>query len=159
MTSQISFHAFDIKDISLLDDFLKCAHFYIGDDDFTPQGRNLIYSLHEEGKIVGLAEFRLGATCRIHGDRSAALITKFGLMSEEEEDVETLLLLIRKEAKRLELGAIYLDGEELPFERELGFAPCAEKGIYFEGEGEQHLKTLRVLSFDGILDSGMLHLF
>ena len=150
------FAPIDTSDITPLEKFLEKARFYIGDDDFTPGGKYAIYTMVQNDEIVGLLEIRLALTERLHGTTPAALVTKFALVGDDENDVMTLLIHLSQEAKTLGLAAIYLRGEELPFEVEFGFKVCAPDGIYLAEGAEEAIKDLRVLPLTDEKKPGMV---
>lgn len=152
------FKPIDTSNIVPLERFLAKARFLVGDKSFAKQGRNLIYCIYYRDDILGLVEYRLGVTQRLDGDSKSALLTKFALLGESEEEVETLLLLARREARRLGFGALYLNANEIPYEKEVGFSIAATHGIYLAKNPEKSVPTLRFLPLDGNEKPGIVSL-
>jgi len=148
MLDKTTIRPYHSGDAQALMDFLKHAHFLLGDDDFTPGKTSVLdFLFSERGEILGLLEAEVCTVSSLSHVSPALLVDKVALFRgyEDEEFVGALLGYLKGQAIGLDVDYIFLNGEELPFERELGFTPSAPVGIYDEIDPEGNLKTLRFL--------------
>lgn len=131
--------------------FLDEARFLLGDDDFTPEGKHALYFLFSERlDILGLIEAEVAATKHVDGIDPSLIVTKIALRRgyEDEDLVSSLLGFLLRECNAMDVSYVYLLGEEVPFEKELGFVLAAQKGIYTKEESEANIPSLRLYAVD-----------
>ena len=162
MLDPISIRPYQQGDVPALAALLDKAKFLLGDADFSAKGSHLVYFLDSaRSGIVGLFEMRVVATRHLKTDEPSLLITKVALSPEylQEEYVRSMLLYAFGEARRLKVNRIYALGEELPYEKELGFGLAAPKGIYLDGKAEESIPLLRMKNLgEDIFDPGFVNL-
>lgn len=131
--------------------FLSEARFIHGDADFTPKGKHVLYFLFSERlDILGLLEAEVCATRHLRAIDPSLIVTKIALRHgfEDEDFVEGLLTYLLRECSPMDVDYVYLLGEEVPFEREIGFIPCAPNGIYYHEDPEKNIPLLRFYPLD-----------
>ena len=158
MLTKYKFLPIDLDNIAALDCFLQKAKFYIGDDDFTPGGRYAEYTYTDGEEIIGLLEIRLAKTTHLNSEVPGAVITKLATLGEDDIEAETLLLNMRREARKNGYGALYFLGEKLPFEDELELELCAPKGVYLSKGAEAAINELRRFNLNQEDEPGMVDL-
>ena len=145
-----------------VESFLAQAKSVHGDKDLTPKGHHALYLAEMDGELVGLLETRVCAVSGIHGDRPALLLSKLLFSPEYFEDEYALLGLnfFLSEAQRLAVEIVFIEGDEMPYEKELGFVPAASLGLYDGPDPVAYLNTLRAKRLDGSdkLAPGFLYL-
>ena len=162
MLNKTTLRPYRIGDAAALMDFCKDAKFLIGDGSFPVEGKHVLYLMVSERlRIVGLIEAGVAFTERIDGDEAAFLVTKLALSKEfyGDEYACALLRFLLAKAREDEVKAVYLLGEELPYEKELGFVLAAGKGIYDDRLREKGIDALRVkpIEEEEGLRPGFLH--
>ena len=162
MLDTISIRPYQRGDAAALDQFLKESRFLVGDGSFQGEGRRYVYFLFgQRNRIVGMMELRLAATRHLNNDDPALLVTALGFAKgfEDDEYVRSLLIYAEREARKVQAKRLFLLGPEVPYEKELGYALAATKGIYLEGREEECIPTLRVKELAELpFDPGLLNL-
>ena len=133
-----------------VDSFLVSAKSVHGDKDLTPSGHHALYLAEINEELVGLLEIRVCGVSGVDGERSALLLSKL-LFAPEQFDEDNALLGLNfflAEGKRLGVDLLFIEGEEMPYEKELGFVNAATLGLYDGHAPEQYLKSLRAKRLD-----------
>ena len=146
-----------------VNDFLHAAKLIHGDADLSPVGHHSIYLATTTGEeIVALIEVRVCGLSRVQGNQPGLFITKIALDPRFGNDEMVLLCLnhLLREATRMEVPFLFIDGDEIPYERESGFRLAATLGIYDAEDPEGNIGKLRAKRIDGSIDlyPGFLHL-
>lgn len=145
-----------------VDAFLAEAKPVHGDKDLTPKGHHCLYLAESNGELVGLLETRVCGVKGIYGDRTALILSKLAFRADYFDDEYVLLCLnfFFSEVKRLQVDLVFIEGDEMPYEKEYGFVSAATLGLYDGLAPEAYLNTLRAKRMDGdtSLNPGFLYL-
>lgn len=145
-----------------VDAFLAGAKSVHGDKDLTPSGHHALYLAEIGDRLVGLLEYRVCLIESIQGQRPALLLSKLLFAPECFDDENALLGLnfFLNEGERLGCDALFIEGPEMPYEKEAGFRLAAAEGLYDGLNPEGYLKSLRAKRLDGSsqLKPGFLYL-
>ncbi|MCR5349177.1 MAG: hypothetical protein K6E59_06205 [Bacilli bacterium] len=149
MLLKTSIRPYRSGDGDALNAFLSRAKFLLGNVNFEEEGKFGLYLLCGEGVgILGLVEAQARPVVHLEGATPALVITKLALDKDcfDEDFIRSLLLYVLVQARQLNVPIVLLEGEEVPFEKELGFRPAAQHGIYDEKHPNLCLESLRLCS-------------
>lgn len=129
-----------------LEPFLSRAKFLYGDKDFPLGEHHALYFLFvDDASIGGLIEAEVSFYVHLDGVLPCFKLTKLAFDPEfnDDEFVLSLLSFLCLEGKKMGIAALFLDGAEIAFEKELGFTLAAPNGIYLSQNPEAHIPSLR----------------
>ena len=147
MLNEITIRPYKEGEALALVDCCANADFLIGDDDFSRGGKHFLYVLVSPRlQILGFIEAAVGVTMHLEGNDASAYITKLALPKGlcGDEYAKAMMQYLINNSHAVGCRYLYVDGPELPYEKELGFVPAAIQGIYDARHPEQSIPCLRV---------------